>query len=175
VLDKLRALALREAKLLFREHRLDPERHLPDLSIELSRAILRATDAIELGLDVVPEPDAALLRTLVLDHLPRVVVETAGPEQVLERLPARYCDGIVASSLAARIVYQEGTKYLASLGDAELAATAIAYLRQERETQKLIAEVLGSDLPHKERMAALLREGGVRTALDLARMEGAPR
>ena len=64
VLERLRELARREARLLFRERRHHPSVSLPELSTRLSRVILRTTDAIEQALPEVGDADRTLLRTL---------------------------------------------------------------------------------------------------------------
>ncbi len=55
VLEKLRALARREAELLFREYARAPNVELPELSVRLSKVINRAATAIAANCsDVVP-------------------------------------------------------------------------------------------------------------------------
>lgn len=164
VLVKLRSLARREADVLLREHRRNPQQSLPETSVRLSRVIIRASDAIEASLGEYSPPDAELARGLVIRHLPEILVERAG-KRLWQRLPASYVRWIIASSLAARIVYREGIEYLESLPMSAVADTAIRYLRQERETAALHHEILESDLPHRERIAQLLERGGTRTGI----------
>ncbi len=164
VLVKLRDLARKEAELLMREHQRQPHVPLAEMSIRLSRVIIRASDAIENVLDGLPQQDWLLVRGLALEHLPRVLVDHVG-EALWERMPRAYLKGMVAASLASRIVYKEGLDYLESMPMAAVAEFAIRYLRQERQTAVLRDEVLASNLPHRARIAELLARGGTRSAL----------
>jgi glutamate dehydrogenase len=100
----------------------------------------------------------------VVEHLPRVLIEFAG-ERLWERLPVSYMRWLMAKSLAARIVYKEGLDFLEDMPMAAIADTSVRYLRQERETRSLKEEVVNSQLPHRERIAALLDRGGTRAGL----------
>ncbi len=176
VIERLRALARSEAKLLFREHRRDPSVALPDLSVRLSQTILTATDAIEdalsdalapaLGDDSPGHAQARLLDATICAHLPPVLVERAG-DRLRRDVPPRYWSSMVAATLATNIVYREGLDYLAHLDRHRLAALALSYLQQEQETNALIAELDASALPHRQRIAALLRAAGTRAGLAL--------
>jgi glutamate dehydrogenase len=171
VLQKLRHLARREARLLFREQRQRPGIPLPDISVELSRAILQATDAIEQSLPLVEQDEAALLQSLIHEHIPTAVLRAAGTSAI-ERIPASYRNGIIASSLAARIVYREGIDYLNSVPTNELTKVALHYIRTERETTELVAEVESSGLEHRDRIVALLQQGGARAGVTIAHERG---
>ncbi len=164
VLDKLRNLARLEAELLLRERQRTPQVPLPETSTRISKVMNRASDAIEASITGMSEDDQMLMRTLVIEHLPAVLVETAG-ERLWQRLPAAYARWIMAKSLAARIVYKEGLDFLEDMPMAAIAETAVRYLRQERETHALKDEVLSSGLPRRERIAALLDRGGTRAGL----------
>lgn len=164
VLDRLRALARREAKLLFAEARGAPELSLPELSVVASRTILAAKDAIR---DALPGLDAetrALLDELVVEHLPPALV--AAVDGHVERLPERYREGIISASLATRLVYREGLAFLRDVAPERLAGLAIEYLRAEHEADRLAREVTASDLPDRDRIATLLRAGGARAAVE---------
>ncbi|MEQ9497509.1 MAG: NAD-glutamate dehydrogenase [Deltaproteobacteria bacterium] len=164
VLTKLRALARREAVLLFAEHARDPSLVLPELSVSLSRTILAATDAIEAAL-VATETD---LDDLVREHLPPVLLEVAG-DRIDSGLPRPYRISIIAASLATRIVYREGLAYLENLDGPALAELAMRYLVHEREVRRLIASVEASGMADREAIAALLDHGGTRSAVALSR------
>jgi glutamate dehydrogenase len=164
VLVKLRDLARREAELLLRERRRSPQTPLPDTSVRISKVMNRAADAIEASFAGTGETDMELLRTLVTDHLPRVLVDFAGL-RLWERLPLSYTRWLIAKSLAARIVYKEGLDFLEDMPMAAIAETAVRYLRQERETKQLRDEVLASPLAHRDRVAELLDRGGTRAGL----------
>lgn len=163
VLDRLRELAKREARLLFAERRRQPQRPLPDLSIELSLAIERVADAVFAAYPQMAKHQTEVVEGLVRGHLPPVLAELAADR--LGRLPDAYRAGIVAATLATRVVYREGLSFVQQLPDDELAALAERYYVAERESQRLAAIVRGSDIADRERIAALLEQGGPRAGL----------
>ncbi|MEM9490113.1 MAG: NAD-glutamate dehydrogenase domain-containing protein, partial [Myxococcota bacterium] len=176
VLDRLRELARSEAQLLLREHRRKPDLTLPELSVRLSRAILHATHAIEVALPSITEDERILLDTLIAEHLPPILLETAeaSPDSegtLFDRLytavPPGYLSSLVAARLATTIAYREGLDFLADLDQPALARLALDYLRQEQRTQQLVAEVAASDLPDREYIAEILRAAGSRAGLHI--------
>ncbi|HUG09463.1 MAG TPA: NAD-glutamate dehydrogenase domain-containing protein, partial [Opitutaceae bacterium] len=164
VLVKLRLLARREAELLLRERHRSPHVSLPEISIRLSKVMLKTSDAIEAALPSLPEHDLVMARELVVEHLPGALLEKAGP-RIWERLPESYVRWIIAKTLAARIVYKEGLDFLDAVPASAVTGLAMQYLMQERETRRLRDEVLASDLPHRHRVADLLERGGTRAGL----------
>ena len=164
VLEKLRFLARREAELLLREHERAPHVPLAELSTRLSRVMIRTSDAIEEAIPDLPDHDRAVARELVTTHLPQSLVEVAS-DRLWERMPQRYQHSIVAATLAGRIVYREGLDFLEMVPTGSIPRIAFRYLKQERETDLLRDEVLGSSLPHRQRIAALLERGGTRAGL----------
>ncbi|MCA9551805.1 MAG: NAD-glutamate dehydrogenase [Myxococcales bacterium] len=162
VLDRLRVLARREAQLLFREKAKDPGTTLPDLSVAVSRTILRTKEAIRAALPTLEPAARALLDSLVQEHLPESL---RAHQDRIPRLPEAYRDGIIAASLATRLVYREGIDFLAHLPEGQLAPLAVAYLTQEREAARLAEQVAASDLVDRDRIAALLLAGGARGGL----------
>ncbi len=165
VLDRLRALARAEAELLFRERARNPALQLPEVSVRLSRAMMRVQDAIAGVLDDLSPDDRALADALVLEHLPPVLRELAG-DRVATRLPVAYARSIVASSLAARMVYREGLDWVAPLPDAALGRMAFRYLRGERDAMALARAIRSGDLVDRERAAALVERAGARVAAE---------
>jgi glutamate dehydrogenase len=145
VLEKLRALAAREAELLIREHRRTG-RPLPELSVELSRVVNRAADAIAAGLDAPTREREVAMRRVVERHLPAVLVEQAGGAP-WRTFPAAYVKATVASSLASEIVYREGLAYLAPLEGPALLDVAFRYLEARERTQALVAALSTADAP----------------------------
>jgi glutamate dehydrogenase len=165
VLDRLRLLARAEAELLFREKSRNPSLQLPEVSVKLSRAMMRAQDAIEGVLDDLSPDDRALADGLVLEHLPPVLRELAA-DRVATRLPVAYARSIVSSSLAARMVYREGLDWIAPLPDAALGRLAFRYLRGERDASAL-AKAIRDGAPYdRERAATLVERSGARTAVE---------
>ncbi|MCA9290255.1 MAG: NAD-glutamate dehydrogenase [Phycisphaerales bacterium] len=160
VLDKLRDFARREADLLVRMHRHHPQVPLPDTSVRLSRVMIRTADAIERALANLGEDEMTMLRQLVIDHIPPSLISAAG-DRLWTRMPQPYLKWIMAKSLAARIAYREGFEYLETIPMEVIADLAFRYLRLEHERRELIAEIDGTDLPHRERITTVLRVAGI--------------
>jgi len=165
VLGRLRELARREAELLVRVHRHRPHVPLPATSVALSRVMIRTADAIEAAIDRLLDHDGDLLRHLVIEHLPPILVQTAG-DRLWTRTPRPYLKWIMAKSLAARIVYREGYEYLDVMPLDAIADLAVKYLQLELERRRLIDEVSASELPDRQRIAELLSRAGILTTLE---------
>ncbi|MHC5024259.1 MAG: NAD-glutamate dehydrogenase domain-containing protein [Planctomycetota bacterium] len=167
VVQKLRTLARREAELLARFHQYHPHVPLPEMSTRLSRVMIRAADAIEAAIENLHAAEPDLVRRLVLDHLPPVLVEQAG-ERLWTNTPRPYLMWIMAKSLAARIVYREGIEYLEEMPRDAIARLASRYLALELERQTLIEALDRSDLPppQRQRIADLLSRAGILSTLD---------
>lgn len=157
---RLRSLARREADLLVRIHRHHPHVPLPTMSTRLSRVMIRTADAIEAQLDRLMEANGEIMRQLVLDHVPPVLVEHVG-DGVFTQLPERYIRWMMAKSLAARIVYREGFEYLDAMPMDAIAELAVRYLGLELERSYLADQMERSGLPIGERVADLLRSAGI--------------
>lgn len=164
VLVKLRALARREAELLMRLHHDHPQVPLPELSVRLSRVMIRTADAIEQAIDEVSPEVQELRRFLVIDHLPPVLVEAAG-DRLWSATPKPYLNWIVAKSLAARMAYREGFEHLETMPMSAIADLAVRYLEHEMERIHLIEQVTQSDLPDRDRIARLLEAAGFLSTL----------
>ncbi|MCA9323037.1 MAG: NAD-glutamate dehydrogenase, partial [Planctomycetes bacterium] len=160
VLEKLRLLAQREADLLLRMNRNQPEVPLFEFSIRLSRVIIRVADAIEASIDDLEKADRRLMRSLVEQHLPQVLLDTVG-DRIWNDLPRPYLRWIMAKSLAARIVYREGFELLEHMNDAVIARSALRFLRVEAERRGLAEELRSSGLENRERIASLLDHAGI--------------
>ena len=165
VLVRLRALARAEVELLFRERTRNPSVLMPEVSVRLSRAMMRVQDAIDAVLDDLSSDDRALADALVLEHLPPVLREIAG-DRVKSRLPVAYARSIVSSSLAARIVYREGLDWVSPLPDAALGRLAFRYLRGERDAIALAKALRAGDAFDRERAASLIERSGARVAAE---------
>lgn len=164
VLAKLRELARREAALLMGERRRHPDVPLPELSTSLSRAILSAAGAIEARIPSWSAEDRTLARSLVIDHLPPLLVTLAG-DRLWRDVPEAYLRWMMAKGLAARIVYREGIDFFQKMPAEAIASIALEYLRQDVQTARLVAEVAASGLKDRERIAELLAQAGTRGAL----------
>lgn len=157
VLEKLRALARLEAELLLRVHRHHPHIPLPDMSARLSHVMIRTGDAIHAALDRMLEQAPELMRKLVIDHLPPILVKTAG-NRLWEKVPEAYLRSIMAKSLAARIVYRESFEALEMMPMGSIAEFALRYLQMEQEREKLIAAVANSNIADRDRINEVLAQ-----------------
>lgn len=164
VLDKLRELARREAELLARVHQQRPQVPLPEISTRVSRVMMRISDTVEAALDAMAPADVELMKRLVTDHLPAILLETVG-EKLWTHMPKPYLKWIMAKSLAARMVYREGFEFLETVPLGAIVNMGVRYLRLEQERSHLVAEVAQSDLKDRQRIAGLLSEAGILTTL----------
>ncbi len=167
VLEKLRDFARREAELLLRVAKNHPELPLTEASTRISQVIISTADAIEAALGEPTKADAALWQRLILDHLPKVLVETAG-DRLWQQIPESYLRWLKAKSLAARIVYHEGFESIESVPSEAVASVAFAYLRAEHERNVLAERIEKSNLAERVQIAALLRSGGILASLGKA-------
>jgi glutamate dehydrogenase len=166
VLAKLRGLAKMEAELLFREGQVYGG-GLPEVSKIISNSINTATDALSAALDTLSEEDREQLLPLFRAHLPQTLADLAF-ENVQQRVPEQYIKNAIASSLASKMVYKEGTKFIDAQPKDKLASIALKYIRKEKEVAQLMDTLLAADMPEdkKEEILRLLDAGGARTALN---------
>lgn len=164
VLEKLRQLARREAELLLRIQKHQKGTPLPQMSIRLSQMMIVAADAIVQQIDRLKPEDGELFRQLVIDHLPPILLETVG-DRLWRDVPKPYLGWIMAKSLAARIVYREGYRYLEAMPREGIGEMAVNYLHSELERFRLADEVMSSELPDRERIARLLHKAGIMATL----------
>ena len=167
VLDKLRSLAHMEAELLFREFDNYPG-SLPEVSQIVSNSINSATDAITVVLDELSAEDREALLPLFRAHLPSTLAELAF-DRIGERVPEQYIKNAIASCLASKLVYKEGTRFVNSQRKDCLAKVALKYIEKEKEVAALTDVLNSTSMPEKEKAAilALLEAGGARTALNI--------
>jgi len=167
VLAKLRGFAKSEAELLFREAELYGE-SLPEVSQTISNAINSATDALSVALETLSTQDQDQLVSLFHGHLPKTLADL-GFENVRERVPPEYIKNAIASTLASKMVYKEGTRFIIALPNDRLAETALRYIREEKEVIKLIETLEKTKMSKEEKskILKLLDAGGARTALSL--------
>ncbi len=160
VLERLRHLARREADLLLRMRRHQPDIPLFELSIRLSKVVITVADAIAGDIEGLLSEDAETMHGLVTEHLPPALVESAG-ERLWTDLPPTYVTWIMAKTLAARIVYREGFELLEHMSQKVIARGALRFLRVERERRRLAEEVRQSGLNDREEIASLLERAGI--------------
>jgi len=171
VYTKLRAVAGKEAELLFREYNNYPG-SLVEFSMRISNAINKVTDAITDRLANVEPSDPMFksLMPLIKDSLPDKLAEL-GWERVPARFPVQYQRCIIASALASRLVYQEGIHLVEAQPSDTIATRAIAYYFEDERIKKMVNELTKKDLgledEQKQEVVHLLKTGGARTALDI--------
>jgi glutamate dehydrogenase len=91
-------------------------------------------------------------------------------DRVKERVPSQYVKNAIASSIASKMVYREGTKFVDAQPQDKLATIALAYIEKGKQVALLRESlekggVLGDS--EKQDILALLEAGGARTALNL--------
>lgn len=167
VLAKLRGVAKLEAELLFREAENYGE-PLPRVSQIISNAINTATDALSAALDTLSQEEQDQLLPLFRGHLPKTIADLSF-DKVHERVPKQYIKNAIASMLASKMVYKEGTRFIDCLPKDKLAETALRYIRKEKEVIHLMETLETTDMSEveKNKILELLNAGGARTALTL--------
>jgi glutamate dehydrogenase len=168
VLEKLRGLAKMEAVLLFREFDDYDGASLPEVSQIISNCINTTTDALAVALDALSAEDSNELLPLFRAHLPKTIADISF-ESVHEKVPAQYIKNAIASCLASKMVYKEGTKFISSQPQSKLASMALKYIAKEKEIAVLMETLNATDLPEAEKQSILqiLEQGGARTALKM--------
>jgi len=175
VLVKLRGLAKLEAELLFQEAELYGD-SLPEVSQRISHAINSATDALSSALETLSSHDQDQLIYLFHGHLPKTLANL-GFEKVRERVPQQYIKNAIASTLASKMVYKEGTRFIIGLPHDKLAETALHYIQEEKEIIKLIETLEKTEMLSEEKgkILKLLEVGGARTALSIKHLQTSSR
>jgi glutamate dehydrogenase len=97
-----------EFECLWREHELRPEKARSVLSDELSLAIVRLN--AELQASDALFSNGALLRVVLAEALPALLLDKIGLDALLLRLPESYLRAVFGSFLASRFIYQYGTQ-----------------------------------------------------------------
>lgn len=140
---------------------------LPDTSKVISDCINVATDALSVALDELSDTDREALLPLFRAHLPETLAELSF-DQVHDRVPGQYIKNAISSCLASKLVYKEGTHFIASQKPENLANLALQYVNREKEIYGLMEALKQSSVPEveKERILDLLDRGGARTALN---------
>ena len=167
VLTKLRSLAKLEAELLFREAD-SYDGALPEVSQVISNSINAVTDALATSLDTLTDQELEELLPLFRAHLPKTMADLSF-EHVRDRVPDQYIKNAIASTLASKLVYKEGTKFIQAQPNHKLAKMALTSIQKEKEVAKLMETLDGANLPadDKEKIRLLLDAGGTRTALSM--------
>jgi len=173
VLEKLRVLAKQEGELLFREYGNYPGA-LPSFSERISFAIAKVTDAITDALaDVQPEdPLFKELLPLIKENLPKKLADVAG-DRISSRFPVQYQRNAIASTLASKLVYQEGIHLVEQQPEARVAERAFMYYRADRKVQALVEKLENDNFQFeqhdetKPKIIDILKKGGARSSLTI--------
>merc|ERR1719498_1868562 len=132
ILTKLRAVAETEAQLIFREMMLDQTKPFPVVSSEVSAAITRLHDALDLHIGGLSDEEITNFQHVLRDHLLGDATK-ALVAKLQERVPRQYQNAIVACVLASRMVYKEGIQFIDSLPAEGLAKLALKYMQADRQ------------------------------------------
>ena len=101
---------------------------------------------------------------LVKDSLPKKLQDVAW-DRAASRFPVQYMRNAMASTLSARLVYNEGIHLIEAQPKDKLAERAIEYYRADKRIQSLIAALHACGAPAEA--IELLRKGGSRSSLDV--------
>lgn len=172
VLVNLRHLARLEAEALFKEYKNYPGA-LPHFSERISNAINLVTDAITDALaDVQPHDSLFIeLMPLIKENLPHKLADVAW-DRVPSRFPVQYQRNAIASTLASKLVYQEGIHLIETQPVNRLAERAFQYYREDRKVNELLKELEECDMSkmtkeNQEKIQKIVRKGGVRSVLGI--------
>ena len=101
-------------------------------------------------------------------HLPQTIADLSF-ENVHEAVPEQYIKNGIASCIASKMVYKEGTKFIESQPKGSLAKIALNYIEKEKEIVALKNVLSETEMPdaEKESIMKLLDAGGARTALNM--------
>jgi glutamate dehydrogenase len=166
VLVLLRKLASTEAISLFNEQSRLPELTLPEISVLMSKQIIRVADVINNSFDRWEPKDQQLASDFILYFLPKSLVDRVG-EGLIDKIPHVYRRQLVAAILSSRIAYREGCQNIRSMTDAGLENLVISQLGYEAKVRGMIEQLQQSDLPDRERMISILEHSAARTQREL--------
>ncbi len=117
IIERLKKCALDEAKLLLRVHQ-EEERPLTEISEDISKRINYFTDQLVEHLETVElsnQPKDPLIQCFL--HYCPESLRIHSPEQLLKKVPTNHIKAIIASHIAARLVYTRGLNWFPTLVD----------------------------------------------------------
>jgi glutamate dehydrogenase len=102
-------------------------------------------------------------------HLPPTISRIAFDERVKTNVPEQYVKNAIASCLASKLVYKEGSRFVDSQPRSHLAKIALKYIVKEKEVAILRESLTNVEMDEtqKQEILRLLDAGGVRTALQI--------
>ncbi|MDE3269323.1 MAG: NAD-glutamate dehydrogenase [Pseudomonadota bacterium] len=164
VIAILRDKAAQEAKLLMREYVAHGRKtSLVSISMEISKQINSLKNLILEHF--IAHPDELekndIYRQLILDNCPPVLVSKYS-KRVINDLPQAHKLAKLASVVASNVVYREGIGWIDGLSASDRLQVSLVYVNQEQLTADFIAQVEGSSLRDKQRIADVLRAGATR-------------
>lgn len=169
VLERLRAKADFEAKLLLREfHERGKRVNLVELSKILSKVINRVTDLISADLDGLSDEElrGELFDSIILDYIPDSLTDRY-QDRIFNEIPRSYLQAIVCADTASRLVYQEGISWFENLADEDVVRNVRIYLSKERKVAGIVNALDDADVPNKEDIVKILRYSGARALTQL--------
>lgn len=171
VVQILQAKAASEAKLLIREYVAHGrKKNLVDISMAISEQINHVKNVLLEYFSKNPQQliDNQVYQKIILNSCPLVLAENYA-ERILNDLPQAHKVALLSSAIASNIIYREGIDWIESLSSEDRLQIALAYVNQEQLTADLVAQVEGSDIRDKDKIAEVLRIGATRnlTMLEL--------
>lgn len=166
VLESLRDLAGTEAICLFNEKLRRPKMSLPEISVEISRQIIRLADTINSSIEDWSEQEHDLANEIIVAFLPNTLVQKLGNEMV-NSIPANYRQQLIAAVLSSRIVYREGCQGLSSMLEADLERLVRSHLVYENQTRRMVNQISEANLINKDAIIQMLDYAGARAQRDL--------
>ncbi len=164
VLEIIRVNADKEAKLLFREWaKHKNETNLVKLSYAVSAAINSAKDHLRERLLLLSDEDlhAKEYTYVLMKHCPTVLVEKYS-NRILEKLPKAHKIAIICAYMASHLIYKEGLAWLENIAVEQLLTVVLKYIRAEKNLEKMIAEVIKSEVSYKKEITNILRHSGAK-------------
>ena len=137
-----------------------------ELSVSISKLILQLSDVIGNEMDNWQEEDLQLANDLVMRYLPDSLVQHVG-DDVADKIPRAYRSQLVSAILSSRVVYREGYQNLRNMRTEDLAQVALAHLRLENKTMRLVHEIESGEFTNKAELKELLRYGGPKALREL--------
>jgi len=166
VLQVLSSLAEIEAISLFNDGLRRPDLTLPEISVQISKQIIRVGDVVEKTCPQWSAEDQALADEYVKTFLPKTLEKVLG-EGVVQKIPESYRKQLLSALLASRIVYREGCFSIQTMRNESIAALARKTLAYEANVREMVSQIEDSDLAEKSRIADILRHAGTRAQRDL--------
>ena len=167
VLSTLASLAETESISLFNEKARMPDLTLPEISVRISKQIIRVADLIDVSIETWNPEEQDLANQFILHWLPPSLVEAVGENNLFDRFPETYRRQLIASILSSRIVYRDGCQNLESMRDDTLADLVRDHLVYESKVRTMLDSIRDSDLADKETIAAIVEHAGARSQRDL--------